>query len=262
VKEETDTHVFLQTPVGDMGVPRTEISRIQRTRTIQDTYKEQLASIREGDVNGLFKLALWCRSANGLRKESDELLAQVISLKKDHAEARRMLGHVKLGSEWKAPSPLSIQLKVSGANASELRQCLDLFLKTRQDVRLAPESKSKPDAGDPLGSCTLQASVSIVRKAPTRFYGQPLGKPTVGATVRLQAQSSWVGKTALKTTADGQLPEDASGASVAIQNAFGTSSTSLHKFLDQLTALRSKKIEEEFQKKPLAKARKTTAPNG
>ena len=95
VKEETATHVYLQTPVGDMGVPQSQIYRIVRTRTNHDTYKEQLASIRGGDVNGLFKLAQWCRSSSGLRKESDELTE--LRLKKIEEEFRKKERDKKVG---------------------------------------------------------------------------------------------------------------------------------------------------------------------
>ncbi len=248
VKEETAAQISLRTPVGDMVVPRTEIYRIQRVKSVYDRYAEELGRIREGDFNGLFKLASWCRTASGLRKESDELLARVISLKEDHAGARRMLGHVKLGGKWVVPSPLAIRLNVSGGNAKDLRASLGLFLKTRQDVRLASGSESKPDPGDPLDRCTLDVTAIFSQKAASTFYGMSVGQPTLGATVRLQAQSSWLGKTPLKAAAEGQVPASGGTPSVAIQNAIGGCSTVLHKFLDKLTELRCKKIEEAFRK--------------
>ena len=251
VTSETATHVSLKTPVGNMVVPRTEIFRIQKVKTAYDRYEEQLATVREGDPNGLFKLALWCRAQNGLRKESDDLLAKAIVLKEDHAEARRLLGYLKLGGEWVLPPPLAIRLKASGPNASDLRTNLDIFLKTRRDVVLAPVSDSRSDTGDPLDRCALDVSVTITRKGPTTFYGMSLASPTLAATVRFEAESPWIGKTPLRASATGLVPEKGGTVSLAVQNALGSSSAILHRFLDQMAQLRSKKIEEAFRKKEL-----------
>jgi hypothetical protein len=253
VTKETDTHVYLRTPVGDMGVPRTEIHRILRVKTAYDKCAEQLASIREGDHNALYKLALWCRATEGLRKESDDLLEKVVSLKEDHAEARRLLCHVKLGGKWVVPEPLSLQLKVSGQNTDDVRKNLDLFLKMRRGVRLAPEPKSRKGSEaegiNPLDACTLDVSVTISRKAASKFYGVAIGQATLGATVRLEARSPWLGKTQVKTAADGLAPGKAGDVSLAVKNALSGGGGSLHRFLDQLIALRLKKIEEEFREK-------------
>lgn len=121
-----------------MVVPRTQIYRIARTKTAYDQYAEQLARLREGDGDGLFRLATWCRSADGLRVEADELLAKVISLNEDHTGARRLLGHVKAGKQWTVPPPLEVQLQIGGPSskqASDLRARLTLFLETRKDLR-------------------------------------------------------------------------------------------------------------------------------
>jgi hypothetical protein len=249
VKSESDTYVSVATTGGDMVVPKSQVFRILRTKTVYDTYKEQRAAIRDGDVNGLYKLALWCRSANGLRRESDELLAEVIALKEDHSEARRLLGQVKLGGEWVTPKPLSIRLKTSGPEGQDLRSALDLFLKTRQDVELAPDSGSPAEGNAPFDTCGMDSSVVILRKAPSTFFGVAVGEPTYSASVRLQASGPWIGKTPLKVNADGQVPGKGGNSGLAVHNAFGTSGAFIHRFLDQLTELRRKKIEEDFLKK-------------
>jgi hypothetical protein len=258
VTSETATAVSVRTPVGDMVVPRTEIYRIQRQRTVHDTYAEQLARIREGDANGLFKLAQWCRSANGLRKESDELLAQVIALQENHAGARRLLGHVKSGDKWIVPAPLSIRLVAgggSGKDENDLREKLALFLQSRRDVRVAPESAGDSrEPGDPFDACTVRASVVIGRRAGTKFYGETIGRASIVATVSLSAESPWIGKTPAKVAVAGEIPEGVGGGgAVAVQNALGSNSQSLHRFLDQVAQLRSRALERELAKKETEK---------
>jgi hypothetical protein len=248
VTQETATQVHVDTPVGKMVVPKTEVFRILKVKTAHDNYDEQLAKLREGDVNGLYKLAVWCRTS-GLRKESDELLARVISLKDDHPEARRLLGHLKLGGEWVVPPPLTIRFKASGANAGDIRKALDLFLEMRRDVRLASDSTAKTEGGAALDTCNLDASLIIVRKAAGTFYGMQVGEPTFGASVRLEAKASWIPKSPpMKTAAEGQVPGNGGNAGLAVGNAFGSSSAVLHRFFDGLSDARGKKIREAFAK--------------
>lgn len=263
VTSETETHVYVRTPKGDMQVPRTAIHRIQRVKTVYDTYSEQLASIREGDINGYYKLAIWCRRTDGLRKESDELLEKVIASSENHVQARRLLGHLRIDGEWVVPKPLGLELKVSTPHANDLRTQLDLFLKSRKDVRLLPEkSPASPGAAsgsgedNPLEKCTVEASVVVSRKAGTRFYGKTMGQATFGATVRLQAKSPWIGRTGLQASLDGQIPGNGADTALGVQNALGRNSAYLHRFLDQLTERRARLLEAELRKQARAKPRK------
>lgn len=313
VTRETPTQVWLRTPVGDMAVPRTEIDGIQRSKTVFDTYEERRAAIRDDDAAGLYKLARWARSTPGLRKESDALLEEVASLRPDHAETRRLLGHAKLGDEWVVPEPLSLSLEVRGQDAEAIRKNLGLLLKTRRDVRLegepssvartrsrpaydseddsgyypeidetdesddtdeseeADEGEEREDTGgseeieepdeldawvppDLLDACTLKVSAVISRKAGTRFHGLTVGQGALGATVRLEAQSPWIGKTQVRTAVDGEVPASSGDASLAIRNALSAGGESVQRFLDQITALRVAKIEEAYREAERKKA--------
>jgi len=248
VTAETETMVTVDTPVGEMKVPRTQIHRLIKTKTVHDLFAEQRAKIRDDDANGLFRLAQWARTKDGLRQESDELLGRVIELKAGHAEARRLLGHVKAGSEWFVPEPVQVRLKVSGPQAKDLRTYLDLFLKTRNDFRLEPETAAK-DSGEPLDRCAMSVTVITTRKAPGTFYGMTLGGPILGATVRLEAQGGWIGKPAPRTAIEGQVPASTGNMGLAVKNAFGTGAGILHRYLDGLTEVRAKKLEEDLRKK-------------
>ena len=94
-------------------------------------------------------------------------------------------------------------------------------------------------------------SVLTSGRAGATFYGQRVGQASFGVTVRLQAQSPWIGRTTLKTAVDGQVPGNGGDVGLGIQNALSHGSASLHKFLDQLSALRSKKLAEALRKKEL-----------
>jgi hypothetical protein len=249
VTSETDAFVSAHTAVGDMVIPRGEVFRILKVKTAYDRYKDQLATVKEGDADGLFKLATWCRSSGDLRKESDELLAKVVSLKPNHATARRLLGHLKVGEEWIVPQPLALQLKTTGASAEDLRTDLGLFLETRGDVRLAAGPAPGPGAVDSVDACTLEATVVVTRQAGTTFYGVAAAQPTLTSTITLLARSSWIGKTPLKGLASGQVPLGGGSGNLAVQNALASSSVSLHRYFDSIVALRLKKLEEAYRKK-------------
>lgn len=271
VVKETESIVFVRTKVGDMGVPRSEIYRIIRQKSAYDLYQEQLSRLREGDVNGHYKLALWCRKAQDLRSESDQLLTKVLSIKENHLGARRLLGHLKIEGEWIVPEPLAIRLRATGGDAkADLLSKLELFLKTRQDLRIASETDSSTGAAaggegtqDPLAACTLDVSVTVARKTGSKLYGLTIGRPSLVASVCLEAESPWIGRKHPKVSVSGEVMATQGKAmtALAIQNALGSNSKTLHRFLDNLTQTRSRLLKKELQRKKAeekaeAKARK------
>jgi hypothetical protein len=249
VVSSTDSMVFIRTPVGDMGVPRTKIQRIERQKSAYDTYRENLARVRKDDVKGLFKLATWCRTRDGLRKESDDLAASVFALDKNHVGARRLLGHILVGDRWYVPRPLSIQLHVHSATGTTPRVLSDriaLFLATRRDVRVVSTLKNVK----PLDATAIDLSVAVTRKAGTRLYGLKIGRPYLGASVALQARSQWTGKTPPRTAVAGEIPADVPNASaIAVKNAIGRNDRTLHRFLDGILAVRAKGIHKVLSEK-------------
>lgn len=271
VIRETPTHVHVRTPVGDMGVPRDQIHRIQRVKTVYDRYAERLEAVRDDDARGLLRLALWCRSQDALRKEADTLLAKVVALDPKSTKARQLLGHIRVGREWVVPSPLSLRVRVSGVKPDEFLRNLDTFLEARHDVRLAPPAAARAGsrtggsgsgsasaskstgAEENLDECEVDVSVVIARRAAPRMYGSAIGQATFGTSVRMQARGSWVGRTRVRTSLDGQLPGNGVNADQGVRNALSTSSKNLHKFLDQLQALRAKKLQSALRKKQRAR---------
>ena len=99
LREDTEK-VYLRTPGGSMGVPKAVIGSIEKAKSLFDTYDEKLARVPKDDFKGFFALAQWCRQAAGLRQEMYGLLEKVVELKKDHTEARRMLGHARIDGQW------------------------------------------------------------------------------------------------------------------------------------------------------------------
>jgi hypothetical protein len=248
VVSETAASVSVRTPVGDMVVPRSQIFRIQKVKTPYDQYKEQLDRIREGDVNGLFKLAQWCRTSPSLRKESDDLLEKVIELNEKHTQARLLLGHVKVQGEWVVPPRLKVRLKIAGAagqSAKDVEEAVVVFLRSRPDISVV----SGKEAADSVNECELTVTVSVGQRAAPRFYGKTLGRATVGASVRLRARSDWLGKERVETAVDGEAPAGGPDTGrLAVKNALGGGSAALHRFLDDVQRRRSKPLVAELEK--------------
>jgi hypothetical protein len=249
VVRESDTSVSAQTPVGDMVIPRSKISSIQKVRTPFDTYTEQLARLSENDAAGFFKLAQWCRGEAGLRKESDELLERVIDLEPSHAAARKLLGHLQVGGDWVIPEPLLIQLKVAegaGKSGDPLREQIATFLGSRKDVRVSPAGKDI----DLRTGCSFTLSATTSRKGAPTFYGKSLGNGELAMTVSIESNAAWIGKKPMKTSVTGQVPSTgADAATQGLKNALGGGGPTLHKFLDQVLQNRTKVLLAELESK-------------
>ena len=256
VVSSTELMVFVRTPAGDMGVPRTSIHRIQRQKSSYDTYRENLARVRKDDVKGLYKLATWCRTREGLRKESDYLAASVFALDKNHVGARRLLGHIRVGDRWYVPRPLCIQLHIrsaAGTTPDVLRDRFALFLETRKDVRVVSTLEDVKQ----LDAVTIDLSVVVARKVGTRFSGLQIGRAYLGAAVRLQARSEWTGRVPPKTAVAGEIPASVPNAiSIAVKSALAQNGRTLHRFLDRVLAVRTKGIHKVLSEKQRAKSGK------
>lgn len=262
ILSESEASVSVRTPSGDMVVPRSQVFRIQKVKTVYDRFEEQRSRLAANDVAGFFKLAQWCRGTDGLRQEGDELLLKILELKPDHAATRRLLGHVQVDGKWVVPAPLEIELKTSTGTAADrkaLREQFALFLRSRRDVRLLPEGT----AADPRLGCVTSLAVTLSQGGAPTFYGKKLGAPQLGASVLLQSRSSWIGKSPLKTSVSGQVPSGvANAASQGIKNALGSGGQTLHKYLDQLLQLRAQALVKELgQKEKAAGARKAAQPS-
>ena len=66
-----------------------------------ETYEEQLQKTDQTNAEQVFALAQWC-TENNLPSKARQHLFQVIKLDKDHAEARTLIGQVKVGDRWVA----------------------------------------------------------------------------------------------------------------------------------------------------------------
>lgn len=84
---------------GSVTFSKEEIASIERVKSAAETYREKAAALAEDDVEGHFQLAQWSRE-QGLEEEARAELLRVIAIDPEHAQARALLGHVKVAGEW------------------------------------------------------------------------------------------------------------------------------------------------------------------
>lgn len=260
ILKEDAKSVSIDTPSGKMTVPRDQIARIQRVRTIHDSYREQLEKLHENDLRGMLELALWCRKQNGLRAESDALLEKILEASPDSTKVRELLGHVRVGKRWVVPPPLKLDAKCLGQGAESIEETLKLFLAKRKDVTLLEKStdvepgkkasaKQKSRRPDPLDVLEIKITNVVSTSSGSRFFGQSLGNSQRAATVTLEARSPWLRPSTLKTRVVGQIP-NGQEMKLGIQNAVGSGGLTLHQYLDKITQLRVKALAREYRKSP------------
>ena len=72
----------------------------------EESFAEKLQATDQSNPEQVFALAQWCQENNQPSK-ARQYLFQVIKLDKDHAEARALLGQVKVGERWVSKSQLT-----------------------------------------------------------------------------------------------------------------------------------------------------------
>lgn len=95
VKKKTDKYWTIITLEGQRRrIKASDIAEHVEKPTIGDEIDEKAKALGRRDTAGHFELAKYAMEQGAIRK-GKKLLAKVIRLDKDHAEARAMLGHVK-----------------------------------------------------------------------------------------------------------------------------------------------------------------------
>jgi len=95
ILKKTEKGIVLKTKYGTLEIPTADIKKITGAKTIESDYAER----RKEVAAALFRLALWCEK-NGMKKEAERALKDVIRYDPDHARARAKLGFVKKGKRW------------------------------------------------------------------------------------------------------------------------------------------------------------------
>ncbi|MDB4990732.1 MAG: hypothetical protein JWN04_5910 [Myxococcaceae bacterium] len=86
--------VVVELESGRITVPRSEVTRIEKSTTPLAQADARDAALKPSDVAGMLALANYCRDHDLFNKERD-LLTRILTVAPNHAEARRRLGFVR-----------------------------------------------------------------------------------------------------------------------------------------------------------------------
>lgn len=99
ILSRTEDGVEIQLGRSRVVVAQARIQRIELGPAPWDVYRERAAAIEAGDLDAHLALALWAKERS-LPDEADEQFERVLAIDPDHGEARRLLGHRKVGDRW------------------------------------------------------------------------------------------------------------------------------------------------------------------
>ncbi|MBI3097893.1 MAG: hypothetical protein HYY93_06545 [Planctomycetes bacterium] len=87
------------TKYGTCTVPAAEVASIERKSGLVEKFLADRGALAVDDLDGHWALAEWARAsgAPGLRRIACE---DIVRIDRDHSEARKLLGHEKVGDEW------------------------------------------------------------------------------------------------------------------------------------------------------------------
>lgn len=96
-REKGRIHVRIAS--GTTIVREADVSRIERSLAPIEAYAERAKGLAFTDVAAHYALATWCRN-RGLKKQMRKHLELVVAAEPDHAGARKLLDHMKVGKRW------------------------------------------------------------------------------------------------------------------------------------------------------------------
>lgn len=91
--------VWLKQDQGEIGIEPDTIASVRAENNPTAEFRRRLAAVDKMDATALWELASWAGD-HGLDDSALELAAKVVKLHPEHAEARALLRHEKVGDEW------------------------------------------------------------------------------------------------------------------------------------------------------------------
>ncbi len=100
-------------------IQRDQIKKVRKGRPLKKKTRAKLAALTDKTAQGLWEVAAWCSESKALKRDSQRLARRVLVLEPDHAQARKLLGHVKQLGVWyedaeKAQAGVSAKMEKDG----------------------------------------------------------------------------------------------------------------------------------------------------
>lgn len=101
IVKETSTHITIKTRVGEVKIPRDEISQIVRIDELRKEFEERFAQAKR-DADAAFKVGQWA-TREELKPEAQRAYERAVELDGYHEGARKALGHYEHQGRWYTP---------------------------------------------------------------------------------------------------------------------------------------------------------------
>jgi len=96
---EDERNITIKSSAGIATFARSDIKSIVYMDTAREVYEKKRAALAKDDIEGHFKLGLWCRK-KGLAREAQHEFRFVLGLDPDHKGARKALGYKRYEGKW------------------------------------------------------------------------------------------------------------------------------------------------------------------
>ncbi|MEM7234529.1 MAG: hypothetical protein AAF517_20280 [Planctomycetota bacterium] len=104
----------VETPSGvRLQIPADQVSRIEKTKSVGELFRERRRNVDDKDLDGLVKLAIWAREKK-YRKGLQDACKDLLRIDPNHEMARRELGWIVFENDWILESDLRKQRKERG----------------------------------------------------------------------------------------------------------------------------------------------------
>jgi len=91
--------ITIKSSAGTITFARSDIKSIVYMETAREVYEKKRAALARDDIEGHFKLGLWCQK-EGLAREAQDEFRLVLGLDGEHKGAREALGYKRYEGKW------------------------------------------------------------------------------------------------------------------------------------------------------------------
>jgi hypothetical protein len=157
--------IDIKMAIGSTTVSKDDVESIESEKGAAIEYQEKAAALAADDAEGHFQLVRWCQE-RGLKDEARAELLKVIATSPDHAGARALLGHVKVGGAWVDTTTTSVV-----AVENQMPVSAEVLL---DDAKVASvEGGASAEATAPSGEHGLRVALSDGRALSARVTFAP-----------------------------------------------------------------------------------------
>jgi hypothetical protein len=185
IVHQEPNRVLIETRLGDIGIPHSDVKEVVPGKTPIHDYHERLDALgQKPSAADVFALAMWAQD-QGLVRYVNGLLQRTIELEPNHAEARKLLDYVRYEGRWIRSRERSAVMEVQDRReAARKKPATVPIRRTTAQVERTPYWLGMPPYPPPRGS--TRYDTGYIPYFPRAFYGSGstgTATPTTGPTM-------------------------------------------------------------------------------